>query len=848
MSATLPIYDLIPALKQQLQTAHEAILEAAPGAGKTTVVPLELMNEAWLEGRQIIMLEPRRLAAKTAAKRLADSLNEPLGKRIGYRIRHEGKESKETQVLVVTEGVLTRMLQDDPSLKSVALVIFDEFHERNVHSDLALALCLQARELFRDDAPLKLLVMSATLDTGPLEERLGCETLVSEGRSFPVDIRYANKSLKTMEVADEVVRQTLNAYQEDGSSLLVFLPGQKEIRHVASQLSQALKQDPHAAILPLYGELSLKEQEAVIQPIAAPYRKIVLATAIAQTSLTIEGIRVVIDSGLSREAQFDANTATTRLHTRRATKAETTQRMGRAGRIEAGVCYRWWSEEQQHRLAPQASPQIECVDLSSLTLDVAKWGAQDRLELDWITPPPLGHWQQSVDLLSALGALDMDHFSLTAQGEAMAKLGLEPRLAHLLIQGVQQGNQVLACHACALLSEGDPFANQSSDFDSRLQWLKGDISMPTRRPKSVYQTSFKQWQQRCKALPSGPLASNNQGKSQEEALAALLACAFADRLGKRLGEQANKVRYKLSNGRIAVLDKHDVNAQADYLVVLDLGGHHGQGEDRIFLAQPIDIDHLQAGCPALFQHKNHVEWSKKDSRLVYEEQLWLGKLCIHSKQASKPSQADILAAMCVHLRREGIDALPWDEDSRHLKARLAFAHQQDASFITSQQESWPDMSDESLLNTLETWLGAYLGPITNQAQLNKLNLKQILLDSLPWELQKRLHDQVPERLLVASGSHHRVDYSQPTPTLRVKLQEMFGTTQNPIVLGVSVKIELLSPGQRPLAITQDLPFFWQEAYPEVKKEMRGRYPKHPWPDDPISAEATAKTNRALRSS
>jgi len=613
---------------------------------------------------------------------------------------------------------------------------------------------------------------------------------------------------------------------------------------VANQLGQALKQDPHAMILPLYGELSLKEQEAVIHPIAPPHRKIVLATAIAQTSLTIEGIRIVIDSGLSREAQFDANTATTRLHTRRATQAETTQRMGRAGRREAGICYRWWSEEQQHQLAPQASPQIECVDLSALTLEVAKWGIQDRLELAWITPPPLGHWQQSVELLSTLGALDSDHFSLTPHGEAMALLGLAPRLANLLIKGVQQGQPILACQVCALLSEGDPFVNQNSDFLSRLQWFKGEHNQPARRPKSVYQTSFKQWQQRSQGLNlSPPIANRNT--APEQALANLLACAFADRLAKRLGEQANSVRYKLSNGRIAVLDISDTNAKADYLVILDLGGHQGLSEDRIFLAHPFDIEHLQSEHPSLFSQQDHVAWSKKDNRLIYESQTWLGKLCVHRRQASKPSDDAIRCAMCTYIRREGIDVLPWDDNSSQLKARLAFAHQQDTNFLTSQRESWPDMSDEALLKSFESWLGPYLGNITNQAQLNKLNLKQILLDSLPWELQQRLNDKVPERLCVASGSHHKVDYSQPTPTLRVKLQEMFGTMQNPTILGMSVKIELLSPAQRPLAVTQDLPFFWKEAYPDVKKEMRGRYPKHPWPDDPLNAIATAKTKRAL---
>ena len=836
MSPSLPIYDLIPALKAQLNDAHEAILEAAPGAGKTTVVPLELMNEAWRQGRKILMLEPRRLAAKTAAKRLADSLQEPLGKRIGYRIRHEGKESNETQVLVVTEGVLTRMLQDDPSLDNIALVIFDEFHERNLHSDLAFALCLQARELYRDEDPLKLLVMSATLDTALLESRLGCPTLTSHGRGFPIETHYANKSLKTAEVVDEVVRLTYQAYQEYSGSLLVFLPGQKEIRQAATQLQQRLGNDPEAKIRPLYGELSLKEQEAVIQPAIAPERKIVLATAIAQTSLTIDGIRIVIDSGLSREAQFDANTATTRLHTRRATQAETTQRMGRAGRTEAGVCLRWWSEEQQSRLAPQAQPQIECVDLSPLTLEVAKWGAQDRLELDWVTPPPESHWQQSVDLLRSLDALDAHTFELTDHGQNMAQLGLDPRLAQLLILGKRWQHSELACQACALLSEGDPFAQQSSDFESRIDWLNQQLAMSSRRPRAVYQHSVKQWLTRSQKLP---LETSSIRAEDASVLGLLLAGAFTDRIGKRLDQQADKVRFKLANGRIATLEKHDTNAQSDWLVALDIGGHQGQDADRIFLSQPLDISLAKNILTHLFITRDHLEWSKQEGRLISEQQTWIGKLCIQRKKNKQLDPEQIRNAMLIQIRKVGLEALPWDKDSLQLKARIQFAAQHDS------QHDWPDVSHEGLLANLNEWLGPYLANITMQSALNKLNLKQIMLDSLPWALQKRLADAVPERLSVASGHQHLIDYTNQTPTLSVKLQEVFGMTNSPKVLGQSLKLELLSPAQRPLAVTLDLPFFWREAYPEVKKEMRGRYPKHPWPDDPISAQATAKTKRAL---
>ena len=842
MSSELPIYQLIPQLKHQLLHHHEAILEAAPGAGKTTVVPIALMEEAWLKGRKIIMLEPKRLAAKAAAKRLADGLQEPLGKRVGYRIRHEGKESAQTQVLVVTEGVLTRMLHDDPSLDDVALVIFDEFHERNLHSDLAFALCLQARELYRDEDPLKLLVMSATLDTEALETRLGCPTLTSQGRSFPITTRYSNKALKTFQVTDEVVRLTCQAFNEEAGSLLVFLPGQKEIRQAASQLQQRLGHEPHLSILPLYGELSLKEQEAVIEPTTAPIRKIVLATAIAQTSLTIDGIRVVIDSGLSREARFDASTATTRLHTRRATQAETTQRMGRAGRTEEGICYRWWSEGQQHQLAPQAQPQIEISDLSSLVMDLAKWGVQERLELDWITPPPSSHWQQSIDLLINLQALEQNQTSqpsleLSQRGEQMSNLGIEPRLARLLLDGKQNGDSDLASAICTILSEGDPFANHHSDLSDRLSWLAGHNQAQSKRPRQNYLNAQQQWQRRSQQISIRQTSVNNQ-----EEVAFLLIRAFADRIAQRSGQDHDKTRYKLSNGRMASLSSLDPCAQSEWLIALDIGGHHGQEEDRIFLAYPIQPSMLTEDFADLLVIKNHLAWSKKDARLLSESQRWIGKLCIDKQTLSKPSEADISQAVCQHISQEGLSVLPWDDSSEQLRARLQFA------FTHDRQNLWSDCSDDALLNDLEEWLGPYLGKVTNQQTMNKLSLNDILLSRLDWNQQQFLNQKVPARITVPSGSSHAIDYCEQQPTLRVKLQEMFGYTKSPTVLNQIVRIELLSPGQRPLAVTQDLAFFWREAYPEVRKEMRGRYPKHPWPEDPLSAQATAKTNRALRSS
>lgn len=834
----LPIYSLIPELKQQLREQNEAILEAAPGAGKTTVVPIELINEKWLGSRKIIMLEPRRLATKTAAKRLADTLSEPLGVRVGYRIRHEGKESAKTKVLVVTEGVLTRMLQDDPSLEGIALVIFDEFHERNLHSDLAFSLCLQARELYRDEDPLKLLVMSATLDTQVLQKTLNCQALTSQGRSFPIEVYYSNKALRINDVSDEVVRQTCHAVHNETGSILVFLPGQKEIRYVASQLKNRLEAVQDLHILPLYGNLSLKEQESVIIPTPKGERKIVLATSIAQTSLTIEGIRIVIDSGLSREARFDAKTATTRLHTRRATQAETTQRMGRAGRIEPGVCYRWWSADQQFQLASQAQPQIEISDLSNLVLNLAKWGVQDRLELNWVSPPPQNHWQQSIDHLCELGALvNQESLILTPIGEAMGQLGIEPRLAHVLISGKRTNQVKQAAALCTILSEGDPFSQSDSDISSRLNWLEGPINSHGSRAKQPYLKSQAAWEKRCLSLDISLPKS-----LPDQSLSALLVCAYGDRIAHRVNQSNPQTSYKLSNGRKAFLPSADSCTKSEWLLVLEIGGQKDCGEDRIFLALPLDLKAITKTFPHLVKKQESLVWSKKQRRLLSEEQSWIGKLCIETKPLSSPSEEAICQALCEYIQEEGIECLPWDDDCKQLQARLMYAFKHDT------RQAWPDSSNEALTRSIQEWLSPYLGKVTNQQVLNKLPLKEALLNRLDWSQQQLLRKSVPEKLSVPSGSSYAIDYCEEIPTLRVKLQEMFGCTSSPTVLHQSIRVELLSPGKRPLAITQDLTFFWREVYPEVRKEMRGRYPKHPWPDNPMEAQATGKTNRALRSS
>ena len=820
MTTVLPIYSTIPALQSQLNQHHEAILEAAPGAGKTTAVPLAFLDANWLGQRKIIMLEPRRLAAKSAAKRLADQLGEPLGQRVGYQIRQEGKQSANTQILVVTEGILTRMLQDDPSLDDVALIIFDEFHERNLHSDLAFALSLQARELFREDDPLKLLVMSATLDSERLTELLHCEPIICEGRQFPITMRYANLSLKQQDVALQIAKQVQQALREEDGSILVFLPGQREIRTVQSLLENQLPDNTE--LLSLFGDMSMAEQEKVIAPAPEEQRKVVLATSIAQTSLTIEGIRVVIDSGLSREARFDAKTATTRLHTRRASQAETIQRAGRAGRLQAGVCYRWWSEDQQHRLADHNAPQIELEDLSHLVMDVARWGIQEREELDWISLPPLAHWQQAKSLLTQLGLLETsDSLALTADGEALASMPLPPRLARLLLEASRRGEAQSALEAAALLYEGVSKQHQDSNLNNAI----------------TYATTGKAWQRSINALQRH-LPNNKSDRSFS--LAACLATAFPDRIAMRQRQQGGETLFKLSNGRQALLANHDSNANSDFLIALELGGHAERDADWLYLTCPISLNELEQALADQIEIIERCEWDKASGGLVGAAETWLGKLKLKQERLNHLPDSAVTMATCHYIRQQGLNVLNWDEDSLALRARIQFAHRH-------LDPSMPDASDECLLGRLEDWLGPFLTGVKRIQQLEKLSLLDPLMALLDWPQQQSLQT-LPIRIPVASGSNIKVDYQGEQPVIRVKLQEMFGETQSPMIAGQTVKIELLSPAQRPLAVTMDLAFFWKEAYPGVRKEMRGRYPKHPWPEDPLTAEATAKTNRALRNS
>lgn len=820
------------------------MLEAPPGAGKTTVVPLALLDQPWLKNQKLLLLEPRRLAARAAAERMAFQLGEEVGETVGYRIRLDTKVGPNTRIEVVTEGILTRMLQADPSLDGVGLVIFDEFHERSLDADLGLALCLQTRLLFRDDHPLKLLVMSATLDGAAVAQLMGnAPMLRSEGRQHPVELRYCNNRLPlNQRIADPICDVIQQALSDQSGSLLVFLPGQAEIRQVQQQLSQQLTSDSNIEIQPLYGDLNLQQQRQAISPAAPGQRKIVLATNIAETSLTIEGVRVVIDSGLSRQAEFDANTGMTRLHTRRISQAASKQRMGRAGRTEPGVCYRLWSETQQQELAAFSTPEILQADLSALALQLFRWGIDDPAELDWLNAPPSGSFAQSTELLQQLGALQQrnDSWQITTYGEQLSELPSHPRLAHLMLTGVRFGLTTLACQLATLLSERDPFSNRQADIHSRIAWLNGNTSCPPEL-KGTRQRNLQQYR-RFNDLCQGIQIADTKPVADPEHprwLGFLIASAYPDRIAQRRNNS-----YKFSNGRAAQLSDGDALQQHSWLAVAQSGGQANRTEDRIFLASSLDPELFEHLLAMLVSSRQQVSWDYKNQRLVAEHQHRIGQLILQQSPLDNPPQDQCHQAIIAMLRKKGLQQLSWSKPLQQWRARVNFLH------LTQQAQPdnpWPDLSDQALLDTLERWLAPYLDNVRTLGQLAALDLHNILQALLPWPLPQQLEQLAPERYQVPSGNHIRIDYQQSPPVLAVKLQEMFGCAETPTVgLGTALMLHLLSPAQRPLQVTQDLVSFWHNGYRQVQKDMKGRYPKHPWPDNPLDATATARVKHPKR--
>ncbi|MBI3772009.1 MAG: ATP-dependent helicase HrpB [Gammaproteobacteria bacterium] len=820
----LPIEAILPQLQQALAGHVNAVLQAAPGAGKTTRVPLVLLAAPWLRGRKIILLEPRRLAARTAAHYMAQSLGESVGQTVGYRVRLDSRVSAATRIEVVTEGVLTRMLQSDPALEGVGLVIFDEFHERSLQADLGLALCLETQSALRDD--LKLLLMSATIDGTKVAALLGDAPVISSaGRSFPVAVHHSAPPAHASrdQTLQHVVSAVLRAMREEYGSILVFLPGTGEIRRVEQWL-QAQVSNAEVMITPLYGELSIEAQEQAIRPAPAGKRKVVLATNIAETSLTIEGIRIVIDAGLARVPRFDPNSGLTRLETVNVSQAAADQRCGRAGRLESGVCYRLWPEGRH--LLPYASPEILEADLAPLTLELAQWGCRDPQQLAWLDPPPAAAYAQAQELLQRLGALDNEN-RVTAHGREMAALPVHPRLAHMILRGRDIGAGAQTCALAALLSERDVLRTgkeRNADMHTRMQVLHGvvrDEEFDRGALQRIKQTAA-QWRRQL------GISTENY---DDALLGVLLAYAYPDRIAQRRSGDAG--RYLLANGRGAVFTQHQSLADAAYLVIAQLEG--SEREAKIFLATAISEQQIEHYFAAQIESREFVEWDRREEAVMARRQRCLGALVLEDLPLTQASPEHVTQALLAGIRQLGLESLPWDRQTRFWQARVQFLHR-------LEPEQWPDVSDQALMATLEKWLAPFVTGMSRRVHLAKLDLAGALNHLLSWQQQRALDELAPTHVQVPTGSRIALDYSNDPPVLAVRLQEMFGATDTPRIGGGKVKLllHLLSPAQRPVQVTQDLAGFWRGSYHEVKKDLKGRYPKHYWPDDPLQAEPTRR--------
>ncbi|PCM44157.1 ATP-dependent helicase HrpB [Marinobacter sp. ANT_B65] len=821
----LPIDHILPELKQTLEQTTTALLQAPPGAGKTTRVPLALLDASWLQCRKILMLEPRRLAARSAARYMASQLGEKPGQTVGYRTRLDTRISGTTRIEVVTEGILTRLIQSDPMLEEYAAVLFDEFHERSLQADLGLALVRETQEALRED--LRVLVMSATLDTAPIARMLGdVPVLSSEGRAFPVEIFYrpAPSTQRNPRLVDQVVAVITEALAQQPGSVLVFLPGAGEIHRVAQALAGQVARN--VVVAPLFGNLNAAEQDQAIAPTTPGIRKVVLATAIAETSLTIEGVRVVVDSGQQRRAVFNPNSGMTRLMTGRVSKASAEQRKGRAGRVEPGVCYRLWSESEQFGLAEFTPPEIREADLASLVLELAQWGARSPDKMVWIDPPPPAHWQQAVELLQWLDMLDSDG-AITGHGKSARALGIHPRLAHMVILGRSLGLGRLAAELAALLEDRDLLGpGAGADMHERIRVLRGE-----RGSQRIDARRLQALSQQAKRL-AGP---ETGGKSKPEEMPTdtevgrLLALAYPDRIGKR--RPGDTPRYQLSNGKGALLRDDDGLARHEWLVAADLDGK--AKEATIYLAAPVDLSALETDLAAHISEQDEAEWDDKRGTVVARRSRRLGSLLLAEKPLNKVSPGLIQKGLLAAIRRKGLDSLPWTPGARQWQARVALL----AEHFPGQ---WPDVSEQALTEALEQWLAPFLTGINRWSELTRLNLQNALNSLLEYPQQQKLAELAPTALTIPTGSSVNLDYTAENgPVLAAKLQALFGWTKTPEVAGgkVPVLIHLLSPARRPLAVTADLASFWSNVYPQVRKDTRGRYPKHPWPEDPLTAVA-----------
>ncbi|EMR5618094.1 ATP-dependent helicase HrpB [Salmonella enterica] len=805
---SLPVAAVLPELLTALKTAPQVLLSAPTGAGKSTWLPLQLLQQGAVAGK-ILLLEPRRLAARNVAQRLAEALNEKPGETVGYRMRAQSCVGPRTRLEVVTEGVLTRMIQRDPELRGVGLVILDEFHERSLQADLALALLLDIQQGLRDD--LRLLIMSATLDNDRLCQRLpDAPTIVSEGRAFPVERRYQPLAAH-LRFDEAVAMATAELLRNENGSLLLFLPGVGEIQRVHEHLASRVGSD--VLLCPLYGALSLEAQRKAIVPAPAGMRKVVLATNIAETSLTIEGIRLVVDSAQERVARFDARTGLTRLVTQRISQASMTQRAGRAGRLAPGICLHLLAKEQAERAAAQSDPEILHSDLSGLLMEVLQWGCHDPASLFWLDRPPEVNLQAALRLLLMLGALEGER--LSARGQKMAATGNDPRLAAMLVNAGEGDSAATAAMLAAILE--DPPRGGGTDLS---------VLFSRRQPG---------WQQRSQQLLKRLQVRN--GEPDSALIMPLLARAFSDRIARRRGQEG---RYQLANGMGAMLDADDALGRHEWLIAPLLLQGNASPDARILLAQPLDIASLIQACPDLLRQSDTVEWDEAQGTLKAWRRMRIGQLTVSVQPLAKPSEEELHQAMLNGIRDKGLAVLNWTPEAEQFRLRLHCA----AKWLP--EYDWPAVDEASLLATLENWLLPHMTGVQSLRSLKSLNVTQALRGLLDYAMLQRLDSELPGHYTVPTGSRITIRYHEDNPpALAVRMQEMFGEAKTPTIAQgrVPLVLELLSPAQRPLQITRDLSAFWQGAYREVQKEMKGRYPKHVWPDDPANTAPTRRTKK-----
>ncbi|MFN8670362.1 MAG: ATP-dependent helicase HrpB [Gemmatimonadaceae bacterium] len=849
----LPIVEAIPALRAALARNGCAVLQAPPGAGKTTVVPLALRDEPWLRGQKVVMLEPRRLAARSAAHRMAQLLREPLAASVGYRVRRDTRVGARTQVEVVTEGVLTRMLNSDPTLDGVGLVIFDEFHERSLHADLGLALTRHSQQLVRDD--LRILVMSATLDGEPIARLLGGAPIVtSAGRMFPVEARWLPRR-SDQRVEGAMAAAVRQALRETEGDVLAFLPGQGEIHRVADLLGET-PLGSGVEVCPLYGNLPFDQQDRAIAPSPPGRRKVVLATSIAESSLTIEGVRCVVDSGLARVARFSPQVGMARLETVRVSRASAEQRAGRAGRLAPGVVYRLWAMEEHAGLVPYTAPEIAEADLAPLALELAAAGVHDVGELAWLDAPPAAAMTMARELLQWLGALD-EAGRITAHGERMSALGVHPRMAHMLItadggraSGDGRASLRLACDIAGLLGERDILRSEGAmhdaDLRARLELLRvlrrGERLPPEMHGMRVVREAAMRARDEADAWWR-ELGGGREGRTRRELSAGdddladagrLLALAYPDRVAQR--RDAGSGRYLQRNGTGAVLRDSPALAQSEHLVIAESDGR--RPESAIYLAAPLTLDDIRRNFGDDITIEERVAWDDAAQAVRALRVERLGAIMLREVLLRDPSPALVAQSLLEAVRRSRLQLLRWNEGAVRLRSRLAFVHAHDAT--------WPDVSDDSLVDSLDEWLAPHLDGLRRASDLASLDLTSLLLGRLTWQQRSALDALAPSHLEVPTGSRIAIDYSDPAaPVLAVRLQEMFGCEDTPRVLNgrVPVVVHLLSPAHRPLQVTRDLAGFWRTSYKDVQKEMKGRYPRHPWPDNPLEAEPTRRAKR-----